>query len=178
MWADRFSEHQNVEDVIMLFQNFKKLAITGLLIIPLSACYSPDNDRRVSTVETRDVDRRVGEVRGNDLNCLDCGYVADIDEVAVDGESTGLGAVIGAVVGGIAGNQVGGGRGNDIATAAGAVGGAVAGNEIEKTRGTDLAYEVLVDMDNGGDRIVTVSDLSGLDIGSYVEIDGSDLIVR
>jgi len=42
------------------------------------------------------------------------------------------GTVIGAVAGGAIGNQVGGGRGRDLATVAGAIGGGVAGKKIQE----------------------------------------------
>lgn len=42
------------------------------------------------------------------------------------------GTVIGAVAGGVIGNQVGGGRGRDLATVAGAVGGGYAGKKIQQ----------------------------------------------
>ena len=45
------------------------------------------------------------------------------------------GTVVGAVIGGILGHQVGGGRGQDIATAGGAVAGAVVGSNIGRNSG-------------------------------------------
>lgn len=42
------------------------------------------------------------------------------------------GTVIGAIAGGVIGNQVGGGRGRDVATVAGAVGGGYAGKKIQQ----------------------------------------------
>ena len=42
------------------------------------------------------------------------------------------GTVIGAVAGGAVGNQVGGGRGRDLATVAGVIGGGVAGKKIQE----------------------------------------------
>ncbi len=42
------------------------------------------------------------------------------------------GAIAGAVLGGILGHQIGGGRGNDVATAAGAVGGAALGSNLHR----------------------------------------------
>jgi len=45
------------------------------------------------------------------------------------------GTVVGAVIGGILGHQVGGGRGQDIATAGGPVAGAVVGNNIGRNSG-------------------------------------------
>ena len=45
-----------------------------------------------------------------------------------------VGTAIGAVAGGLLGHQVGGGKGNTLATVAGAVGGGYAGNRIEASR--------------------------------------------
>jgi uncharacterized protein YcfJ len=44
------------------------------------------------------------------------------------------GTAIGAVLGGVIGHQVGGGKGNTLATVAGAVGGGYAGHEIQENR--------------------------------------------
>lgn len=164
----------------MLSLSIKKLAVTGALLIPLAACTSPygGNERGAVVTEPRETNRQVADVRDNESACFNCGYVTAIEQVTAEGDSSGVGAAIGAVVGGVAGRQVGDGSGQDIATVAGVIGGAVAGNEIEKVRGTGLAYEVQVDMDSGTDRSVTVDELSGLDVGTYVEIDGPNLIVR
>jgi uncharacterized protein YcfJ len=43
------------------------------------------------------------------------------------------GAVLGALIGGVLGHQVGGGRGNDVATAGGAVAGAVIGGNAGRS---------------------------------------------
>lgn len=43
-----------------------------------------------------------------------------------------LGTAVGAVAGGLLGNQIGGGRGKDIATIAGALGGGYAGNKAQE----------------------------------------------
>jgi uncharacterized protein YcfJ len=40
------------------------------------------------------------------------------------------GAVVGGILGGVLGHQIGGGRGQDVATALGAVGGAVVGSNV------------------------------------------------
>jgi uncharacterized protein YcfJ len=45
----------------------------------------------------------------------------------VTGNNIG-GAIVGGLIGGVLGHQVGGGRGNDVATAAGAIGGAAIGS--------------------------------------------------
>lgn len=44
------------------------------------------------------------------------------------------GTVIGAVAGGLIGHQIGGGRGNDLATVGGAVAGGVVGHKIQRHR--------------------------------------------
>lgn len=48
------------------------------------------------------------------------------------GAKSVAGTLLGGAAGGVIGHQIGGGRGQDIATAAGAVGGAYAGNQIAK----------------------------------------------
>jgi uncharacterized protein YcfJ len=50
------------------------------------------------------------------------------------------GTVIGAVAGGVIGNQVGGGRGRDLATIAGAVGGGIAGKKIQENQQDGRTY--------------------------------------
>ncbi len=84
--------------------------------------------------------------------CVNCGRIESVREVVTRGEGSGLGAVGGAVVGGVVGNQVGGGRGKDLATVAGAVGGAVAGNEIEKRVKSTKSYEIIVRLDDGSSQ--------------------------
>lgn len=88
------------------------------------------------------------------VRCVNCGQIESIREVVTRGEGTGLGAVGGAVVGGAVGNQVGAGRGKDLATVAGAVGGAVAGNEIEKRAKSTKSYEIVVRLDDGSSRTI------------------------
>ena len=80
------------------------------------------------------------------------------------------GAVGGAVIGGILGHQVGGGRGNDIATVAGAVGGAVAGNEVEKHVNASKRYELTVLFDDGIRRVFNESNLPVWHVGDKVKI--------
>ncbi|WP_370264267.1 glycine zipper 2TM domain-containing protein [Limnobacter sp.] len=81
--------------------------------------------------------------------CGNCGKVVDVRQTRIEGEGTGLGAVAGGVVGGLLGNQIGGGNGKKLATAAGVVGGAVVGNKIEKDRRATVQYDVVVQFDDG-----------------------------
>ncbi|MEY4641989.1 MAG: hypothetical protein RLZZ227_1983 [Pseudomonadota bacterium] len=141
---------------------------------------SAAEDRGV--VVDRDDDRSERE-RDRDRRdtCLTCGTVESITAVRADGDgngTTGVGAVVGAIVGGVAGRQVGGGRGQDIATVAGAVGGAVAGNKIEEARDKELMYDVRIDMDSGEDQVITVVDASELRVGDEVRVNGNEISLR
>jgi len=110
--------------------------------------------------------------------CTTCGVVRSITTVVQAGTSTGLGAAIGAVAGGLAGNQVGGGSGNTIATAAGVIGGAVLGNTIERNRNSGAMYEVIVDMEAGGQQTIMVPDATGISQGSAVNVQGGNISLR
>ncbi|MGB4247648.1 MAG: glycine zipper 2TM domain-containing protein [Pseudohongiellaceae bacterium] len=110
--------------------------------------------------------------------CVTCGTVRSITAITQAGSTTGAGAAIGAVAGGLAGNQVGGGSGNTIATVAGVIGGAVLGNTIERNRNAGTLYEVVIDMENGGQQVITVPDASSLNPGSAVTVDGSNIYPR
>ncbi|WP_295960629.1 beta/gamma crystallin-related protein [Rhodoferax sp.] len=57
------------------------------------------------------------------------------EEVQQQGGANIGGAVVGALLGGILGHQVGGGRGQDIATAGGAVAGAAVGSQVGRNGG-------------------------------------------
>ncbi len=84
----------------------------------------------------------------------------------------GVGAVVGGVVGGLLGNQVGGGNGKTVATAAGVVGGAVVGNQIEQRNKTQTTmYQVGVRLDNGTYQTVTQDSTNDLRIGNRVRIE-------
>lgn len=57
--------------------------------------------------------------------------VCTTEQVAVDGQKSGAGAVIGGIAGGAMGNAVGDGGGRAAATMIGIIGGAMLGNKIE-----------------------------------------------
>ena len=82
--------------------------------------------------------------------CTDCGQIESVREIVTRGERSGLGAVGGASVGGAVGNQVGAGRGKDLAT----VGGAVAGNEMEKRTKSIKSYAITVRLDDGSSHVI------------------------
>lgn len=147
-------------------------------VFALGACSSGNPLARND--DSADDTGRVYDARDNSGRlCIECGTVRSVTPVSRDEGTTGVGAVVGAIVGGVAGRQVGGGRGRDIATVAGAVGGAVVGNEVEERRNdNDTVYDVRVRMEDGSERIVTVSDAGGLDAGDQVTVNGNDITVR
>lgn len=107
--------------------------------------------------------------------CYDCGVIESIREVKQQGEGSGVGAVAGAVAGGVLGNQVGGGRGRDLATVAGALGGAVAGHQVEKRVRTNSIYQITVRMDDGNTRTFNEAAPPNWRTGERVRIDGNRL---
>ena len=101
------------------------------------------------------------------------GWVETIEVVQGQAPSTsGAGAVVGGVVGGLLGHQVGGGRGNTVATIGGAVVGALAGNEVEK-RGSAVppAYRVRVRTNDNGYLTVTQANPYQLRNGDRVKVE-------
>ena len=102
--------------------------------------------------------------------CAECGVVQSVREIATKGEGSGLGAVGGAVVGGVLGHQVGGGRGQDIATVVGAVGGAVAGNEVEKRAKSGKSYEITVRLEDGSSRVINEANAPSWRTGDRVKV--------
>lgn len=102
--------------------------------------------------------------------CAECGVIESTREIETRGEGSGIGAVGGAVVGGVLGNQVGNGRGKDIAVVVGAVGGGLAGNEIEKRVKTVKSYEVTVRLEDGSSRVVREATLPAWHAGDRVKV--------
>lgn len=106
--------------------------------------------------------------------CTDCGVIESTKAVVTKGQGSGLGAVGGAVVGGLLGNQIGDGRGQQIATVAGAIGGVVAGNEIEKRAKSSTSYDVTVRLNDGSNRVIRQASEPTWRAGDKVRIvDGS-----
>lgn len=159
----------------------KHSIIIGALF--LGACGSVDplgrDDDGGAVIDSRRSGDVVDARSSSSRLCIECGTVRDITPIEREGNTTGIGAVVGAVVGGVAGRQVGGGTGRDIATVAGAVAGGVAGNEVEQRVSDDeTVYNVRVRMEDGTERVVTVADAGTLRIGDPVTIDGNDITIR
>ncbi len=113
------------------------------------------------------------QVAGNasiKAKCAECGVIESVREINTKGEGTGIGAVGGAVVGGVLGHQVGGGRGQDIATVVGAVGGAVAGNEVEKRVKSSKSYDITVRFEDGSSRVINEANAPSWRTGDRVKV--------
>ena len=108
--------------------------------------------------------------------CQDCGTVAGVTPVTVQGEGTGMGAVAGAVAGAVVGHQIGRGSGNKVAEALGALAGGFGGNAAEKRIRSTTVYDVTVRMDAGGSRTVRVGDPAGISSGERVRVEGNNLV--
>jgi len=102
--------------------------------------------------------------------CSECGVIQSTRVITQKGDGGAVGIVGGAVVGGLLGNQIGDGKGKDIATVAGAVGGAVAGNEIQKRVDTTQRYETVVRFNDGTTRAYTANNPTGWRIGDKVKV--------
>jgi outer membrane lipoprotein SlyB len=103
-------------------------------------------------------------------HCANCGVVESTRVVNERAEGSGVGAAGGAVVGGMLGNQVGGGRGKDLATVVGAIGGAVAGNQIEGQVKATRSYEVVVRLNDGSTRTIKQTNAPAWNNGDEVRI--------
>lgn len=102
--------------------------------------------------------------------CSNCGNVESVRKLTTRAPGSGVGAAGGAVIGGLLGNQIGGGRGRDLATVAGAVGGAVIGNQVEGNMKATTTYEVRVRMDDGSVRTFSRETAPSLRNGQRVRI--------
>jgi outer membrane lipoprotein SlyB len=102
--------------------------------------------------------------------CADCGVVQSVQEIEVQGDASGAGAVAGGAAGLIIGNQIGDGKKKRIAKVIGAVGGALAGHQIEKNMKRSIQHEIIVRMDDGSTRQIMQASAEGIDIGDRVKV--------
>lgn len=104
------------------------------------------------------------------------GKITALRQVQIQADSRAgglLGTGGGAVIGGLLGDQVGGGSGRRIATAAGAIGGAVAGSAIEERANRINAWEIEIRKDNGQNIVVVQKADQNFQVGQRVRILGS-----
>ena len=70
----------------------------------------------------------------------ECQHITVQRQRPVQDEQRVAGTAIGATIGGVLGNQIGGGRGKDLATVGGAIAGGIAGNRIQQQRQQNNTY--------------------------------------
>ena len=107
--------------------------------------------------------------------CNECGTVTDVKTVKIEGQGSGVGAVTGGVLGGVVGHQVGGGRGQDLATIGGLVGGAYVGHQVEKKSKSGIRYHVLVEMEDGSSKTFKYSSKTSYQVGDRVKVKNGKL---
>jgi outer membrane lipoprotein SlyB len=105
-----------------------------------------------------------------EAKCSNCGTVTDVKTIKKEGEGSGVGAVAGGVLGGVIGHQIGSGRGNTAATVVGAGAGAYAGHQVEKNQKSTTSYQVVVKMEDGGNRTFNFSKETSYRSGDKVKI--------
>ncbi len=74
------------------------------------------------------------------------------------------------MIGGLLGNQVGGGSGRTIATAAGAIGGTVAGSKIQQATDRVDGYELEIRQDSGQNVVVVQKADRNWQVGQRVKL--------
>jgi outer membrane lipoprotein SlyB len=104
------------------------------------------------------------------------GTVERIELVNRNDPNNIAGTVIGGIVGGLIGHQLGGGRGQTAATIVGAAGGAYAGNQIQqRRRASNESFRVTVRMNNGTVQTITTDNVTDLQTGDRVRVDGNNI---
>lgn len=103
------------------------------------------------------------------------GKILHVDEVQIQRDETGPGAVAFGVLGGVVGSTIGGGRGTTLATAGDTAAGVAAGSAAERTRVTRPAWELEVELEDGT-RLVVVQEIDAVfKVGDHVRvIEGRD----
>lgn len=99
---------------------------------------------------------------------VETGQIVSMEEVPVDGTSTGIGRVGAGVIGGVAGSSIGSGRTSIVTAVIGAVGGAFAGDAIERGVTSGTATRFYVRRDDGSVINVVQTNEAQLRVGDRV----------
>lgn len=109
--------------------------------------------------------------------------VVQVTEATIEGHSGIIGTYGGGYVGNTLGRTVGSGTGSSVAGAVGTVAGAVIGRKTEKTATEQKAWELLVEMSNGGETLAIVQPADqtfaeGEKVRVYTRSDGSARVAK
>ncbi len=146
---------------------------TAVVVATVAACGSNPNLPPEQVVTSRPYSPAYPPAAS--ASYVEFGRVSSVDIVRTEergGRPSGAGAVIGGIAGAVVGNQIGGGSGRALATAAGAVGGAVVGNNVEGRNRNSVheTYRVSIQVDNGSVRAYDVPSPGDLRVGDRVRI--------
>lgn len=141
--------------------------VIAIAAIALSACGPQDGAPVAPSAKAAPAAERKADVVSTR------GTVTEIEAVIAQGETSGVGAVVGGLVGAAVGNQIGGGDGKKAATVVGTVGGAVVGHQVEKDRARNVTgYRITVRLDDGSVKTFQQAQAGALTIGARVNVDG------
>jgi len=109
--------------------------------------------------------------------------VVQVVEATIEGHSGVIGTYGGGYVGHSLGRTVGAGAGSTVAGAVGAVAGAIVGNQAEKKATEQKAWELLVEISNGGETLAIVQPADqnfdeGEKVRVYTRPDGSARVAK
>lgn len=99
---------------------------------------------------------------------VEAGQIVAMEDVPVDGTSTGIGRLGGGVIGGVTGSAIGSGRASIITAVIGAVGGAFAGDAVERGMTSGTATRFHVRRDDGSVINVVQTNEARLQVGDRV----------
>ena len=109
--------------------------------------------------------------------------VVQVVEATIEGHSGIIGTYGGGYVGHSLGRTVGAGAGSTVAGAVGAVAGAIVGSQAEKKATEKKAWELLVEISNGGETLAIVQPADqnfdeGEKVRVYTRADGSARVAK
>lgn len=134
-----------------------------------------ENDKAIAAAKATLAAAGPAAAPGKALACVDCGKVTAVNVSEKAGESGAIGLIAGGVAGALLGNQVGSGRGRDIATVAGAAGGAYAGKKVEEKVNATKVWTVHVMYDNGEKAQFNFDKDPGMHTGDKVKNSGKSI---
>jgi outer membrane lipoprotein SlyB len=134
-----------------------------------------ENDKAVAAAKATLAAAGPAAAPGKAVACHDCGKVTSVHVGEKAGESGAVGLIAGGVAGALLGNQVGSGRGRDIATVARAAGGAYAGKKIEEKANSTKVWTVHVQYDNGNKAQFNFDKDPGMKAGDKVRNNGKSI---
>jgi outer membrane lipoprotein SlyB len=134
-----------------------------------------ENDKAIAAAKATLAAAGPAAAPGKALPCIDCGKVTSVNVSEKAGESGAVGLIAGGVAGALLGNQVGSGRGRDLATVAGAAGGAYAGKKVEEKVNATKVWTVHVTYDNGKKAQFNFDKDPGMHAGDKVRNNGKSI---